>query len=112
MRSSAAQVKDVFHGEMDECWFTEIWQEATSSSVSATARAGSEMIDYRGFIRLFDDTAAEDVEEKPRESASDEEETVPTSTNDCGDMQQPPPISSPDEKDSVSETELPREQAE
>jgi hypothetical protein len=72
------QVQDVFHGEMDEGWFEEIWAEATavsSTAVAATMGGSPEMIDYRSYVRLFDDTAAdEDALEDAHDGNGDEEE--------------------------------------
>jgi hypothetical protein len=71
------QVQDVFHGEMDEDWFTDIWEEATAASSTAVAASMGEspqMIDYRSYVRLFDDTAAdEDALEATQDGEGDEE---------------------------------------
>lgn len=63
-------VKDVFGGEMDEAWFDEIWQETTAAAAAAGGAAAlpvlyggdgeAELVDYRGFVRLFDDSGGEE----------------------------------------------------
>ena len=48
---------------MDEGWFEEIWAEATavsSTAVEASMGGPAEMIDYRSYVRLFDDTAGDE----------------------------------------------------
>ena len=91
----------MFHGEMDEGWFAEIWQEATADAASSS----KEMIDYRGFVRLFDDTAADEetLVEAPHDHDDDKENSVasvgsPVPAN-------PPPISVPSEPEPEPDSE-------
>jgi hypothetical protein len=106
------QVKDVFGGEMDEQWFTEIWEEATAAAAAAAAAsaasaasAGQEvtrtaggqseatLIDYRGFVRLFDESAAEEDEDSGPDEAA------------AGSQHPPPPIAAQSESEPELEPE-------
>jgi hypothetical protein len=102
---SCVQVQDVFHGEMDEGWFSEIWEEAISTVGSTAAAAasntqprplshsGSEMIDYRNFVRLFDDTAADEDAVKASQRNDEEEGVAEEGADECTAAHAPPPIS-------------------
>ena len=105
------QVKDVFGGEMDEQWFTEIWEEATAAAAAAAASAASAasagqevtrtaggqseatLIDYRGFVRLFDESAAEEDEDSGPDEAA------------AGSQHPPPPIAAQSESEPELEPE-------
>ena len=99
----------MFHGEMDEGWFSEIWEEATSGVVATTAAAanntqprprshnGSEMIDYRSFVRLFDDTAEDEDAVKVPDRSDEAEGTAEEDADECTAPHAPPPISMPEE---------------
>ena len=82
---------------MDEDWFIEIWEEATAASSTAVAASmggSSQMIDYRSYVRLFDDTAAdEDALEDAQDREGDEQGKPSTDSSIA--VPAPPSISEP-----------------